>query len=155
LIQAVTGRLEPLVRELSHRVFRRDAILKGQTHLPAPEAERLRLAGQRGGTVHSSRRWSILPSRWIDASTKFRHSVNMNWRDRIVTNPEICHGKACIRGTRITVSVVLDNLASGLGREEILKSYPSLTRQDIDASLAYAAELARESVIALPSTAAA
>ena len=79
----------------------------------------------------------------------------MNWRDRIVTNPEICHRKACIRGTRITVSVVLDNLASGLGREEILKSYPSLTRQDIDASLAYAAELARESVIALPSTAAA
>ena len=79
----------------------------------------------------------------------------MNWRERIVTNPQICHGKACIRGTRIMVSVVLDNLASGLSPEEILKSYPSLTRQDIDAAVGYAAELARESVIAIPSTAAA
>ena len=72
----------------------------------------------------------------------------MNWRERIVTNPQVCHGRACIRGTRIMVSVVLDNLAAGLGLEEILKSYPSLTRQDIDAAIAYAAELARESVIA-------
>jgi len=52
----------------------------------------------------------------------------MNWRERIVTNPQICHGKACIRGTRIMVSVVLDNLAAGVGVEEIQKSYPSLTR---------------------------
>jgi uncharacterized protein (DUF433 family) len=78
----------------------------------------------------------------------------MNWRERIVTNPQICHGRACIRGTRIMVSVVLDNLAAGLSLEEILKSYPSLTRQDIDAAIAYAAELARESVIALPAAAA-
>ena len=75
----------------------------------------------------------------------------MNWRDRVTTNPQICHGKACIRGTRIMVSVVLDNLASGQSHEQILKSYPSLTRPDIDAAVAYAAELARESVIALPS----
>jgi uncharacterized protein (DUF433 family) len=53
------------------------------------------------------------------------------------------------------VSVILDNLASGLGQDEILKSYPSLTRPDIDAAVAYAAELARESVITFPSTAAA
>ena len=78
----------------------------------------------------------------------------MNWRERIVTNPQICHGRACIRGTRIMVSVVLDNLAAGLGLEEILKSYPSLTRQDIEAAIGYAAELARESVIALPAAAA-
>ena len=52
------------------------------------------------------------------------------------------------------VSVVLDNLAAGLGLEEILKSYPSLTREDIDAAIGYAAELARESVIALPAAAA-
>ena len=78
----------------------------------------------------------------------------MNWRERIVTNPQICHGRACIRGTRIMVSVVLDNLAAGVGLEEILKSYPSLTRQDIDAAIGYAAELARESVIALPAAAA-
>jgi uncharacterized protein (DUF433 family) len=49
------------------------------------------------------------------------------------------------------VSVILDNLAAGLSQEEILNSYPSLTRPDIDAAVAYAAELARESVIALPS----
>ena len=78
----------------------------------------------------------------------------MSWRERIVTNPQICHGRACIRGTRIMVSVVLDNLAAGLGLEEILKSYPSLTREDIDAAIGYAAELARESVIALPAAAA-
>ena len=77
----------------------------------------------------------------------------MNWRERIVTNPQICHGRACIRGTRIMVSVVLDNLAAGVGLEEILKSYPSLTRQDIEAAIGYAAELARESVIAIPAAA--
>ena len=81
------------------------------------------------------------------------HAVIMNWRERIVTNPQICHGKACIRGTRVMVSVVLDNLAAGLGVEEILKSYPSLTRQDIDAAIGYAAELARESVMAIPAAA--
>jgi len=79
----------------------------------------------------------------------------MNWRERIVTNPQICHGKACIRGTRIMVSVVLDNLAAGVSLEEILKSYPSLTRQDVDAAIGYAAELARESVVDIPPAAAA
>ena len=75
----------------------------------------------------------------------------MNWRDRITTNPQICHGKACIRGTRTMVWVILDNLTSGLTQKEILKSYPSLTQPDIDAAIAYAAELARESVIGFPS----
>ena len=73
-----------------------------------------------------------------------------DWRGRISVNPKICHGKACIAGTRIMVSVVLDNLASGVPREQILKSYPALTGADIDAALAYAAELAREGSFALP-----
>ena len=77
----------------------------------------------------------------------------MDWRERIVTNQQICHGRACIRGTRIMVSVALDNLAAGLGSEDILESYPSLTQQDIDAAIGYAAELARESVIAIPAAA--
>jgi uncharacterized protein (DUF433 family) len=77
----------------------------------------------------------------------------MNRRDRITTDPQICHGKACLRGTRVMVSVILDNLASRLSEEEILRSYPSLTRQDIEPAIAYAAELARESVIDIPSTA--
>ncbi|MBX3418449.1 MAG: DUF433 domain-containing protein [Pirellulaceae bacterium] len=71
----------------------------------------------------------------------------MNWRERITVDPLICHGKACIKGTRVMVSVVLDNLAAGTSREEILSSYPSLSREDIDAAIAYAAELARERVI--------
>jgi uncharacterized protein (DUF433 family) len=73
-----------------------------------------------------------------------------NWEERITVNPAVCHGKACIRGTRILVSVILDNLAAGVGRAEILRSYPSLTGPDLDAALAYAAELARERVVPLP-----
>lgn len=72
------------------------------------------------------------------------------WRDRISVNPAVCHGKACIRGTRIMVSVVLDNVAAGIARSEILASYPSLTPEDIDAALAYAAELVREGSVDLP-----
>jgi uncharacterized protein (DUF433 family) len=73
-----------------------------------------------------------------------------NWQERISVNPNICHGKACIHGTRIMVSVILDNLAAGISREEILHSYPTLTPPDIDAALAYAAELARERTVLLP-----
>jgi len=71
----------------------------------------------------------------------------MNWRERISVDPQVCHGKACIKGTRIMVSVILDNLAAGISIEEILKSYPSLSREDIQAAIAYAAELARERVV--------
>lgn len=74
----------------------------------------------------------------------------MNWRERITVDPRICHGKACIKGTRIMASVVLDNIAAGITREEILKSYPSLSIEDIQAVIAYAAELARERVVSLP-----
>jgi len=72
------------------------------------------------------------------------------WRKHISVNPAICHGKACIRGTRILVSAVLDNIAAGIPRDEILRSYPALTSADIDAALAYAAELAREGTVELP-----
>ena len=74
----------------------------------------------------------------------------MNWRERISVNPAICHGRACIRGTRIMVSVVVDNIAAGLSRKEILQDYPTLVDADIDAALAYAAELAREGAVDLP-----
>ena len=74
----------------------------------------------------------------------------MKWQDRITVDPNVCHGRACIKGTRVMVSVVLDNLAAGLGAEEILQSYPSLTVDDIHAAMAYAAELARERTVALP-----
>ena len=74
----------------------------------------------------------------------------MNWRDYISVDPAVTHGTACVAGTRIPVSVVLDNLASGMSAEELLTQYPSLTREAVAAALAYAAELARERVIALP-----
>jgi uncharacterized protein (DUF433 family) len=66
------------------------------------------------------------------------------WKDRISTDSQICHGKACIKGTRIMVSVILDYLQAGESEAEILKQYPSLTRQDILASMGYAAWLAHE-----------
>jgi uncharacterized protein (DUF433 family) len=74
----------------------------------------------------------------------------MDWRTYITTDPSICHGKACIRGTRVMVSIILDNLAAGQRSEAILKSYPSLTPEAIQAAIAYAAELARERVVSLP-----
>jgi len=61
----------------------------------------------------------------------------------------VCHGKACVKGTRIMVSVVLDNLASGLSRSDILCNYPSLKNEDIDACIFYAAELVRERFVSL------
>ncbi len=71
----------------------------------------------------------------------------MNWKERISFNPEICHGKACIKGTRVLISVILDNLAEGAIEEEILKEYPSLHKGDISVALQYAASLAREEII--------
>lgn len=71
----------------------------------------------------------------------------MDWKQRISVNADVCHGAVCIKGTRIMVSVVLDNLASGESAESILVSYPSLTRDDIFAAIHYAAELAKERVI--------
>lgn len=71
----------------------------------------------------------------------------MQWEERIVSNPLVCHGKVCIKGTRIMVSVILDNLAANVSIEEILQSYPSLTNEDIQAAISYAAELARERII--------
>jgi uncharacterized protein (DUF433 family) len=71
----------------------------------------------------------------------------MQWQERIVSDPLVCHGKACIKGTRIMVSIILDNLAANVTVEEILQSYPSLTNEDIQAAISYAAELARERII--------
>ena len=68
----------------------------------------------------------------------------MNWRERISVDPEICHGKPCIKGTRVMVSIILDYLSAGESEEEILKQYPTLKSEDIRAAVAYAAWLAHE-----------
>ena len=73
----------------------------------------------------------------------------MDWSERITTNTDICHGKPCIRGTRIMVSVILDNLADNVDAEIILKNYPSLKHEDIRAAIGYAAELAKERFVPL------
>jgi len=67
----------------------------------------------------------------------------MNWQQRITVDPAVCHGKACIKGTRIMVSVVLDNLAAGLKPEEVLSNYPGLVLEDVQAAVLYGAELVR------------
>jgi uncharacterized protein (DUF433 family) len=74
----------------------------------------------------------------------------MNWRDRISSDPEICHGRPCIAGTRVMVSVILDNIADGESNEAIMKGY-DLEAVDIEAALHYAADLARDPVLSLPS----
>jgi uncharacterized protein (DUF433 family) len=68
----------------------------------------------------------------------------MDWHQYLSTDPEICGGQVCARGTRIPVTVILDNLAEGAKRDEMLRSYSTLRPEHIDAALAYAAELARE-----------
>ena len=75
------------------------------------------------------------------------------WHDYISVDPGICHGKACIKGTRIMVSVILDNLAAGETIATVLEGYPTLRMEDIQAALSYAAELARERIITLPEVA--
>ena len=74
----------------------------------------------------------------------------MDWHDHITVDADVCHGNACVKGTRIMVSVVLDNLAAGLSIEDILHSYPSLRRETILAAISYAADLARERIISMP-----
>ena len=76
--------------------------------------------------------------------------MRMNWADHITVDPQICHGKACIKGTRIMVSVILDNLADGQSVEQIVANYPTLTPESVRAAIAYAAELSHERILRLP-----
>jgi uncharacterized protein (DUF433 family) len=73
----------------------------------------------------------------------------MNWQEHITVDPTVCHGNACIKGTRVMVSVVMDNLAANLTIDDILHSYPSLSRKAIQAAIAYAAELTRERIVSM------
>ena len=75
------------------------------------------------------------------------------WRDRITIDSRVCHGKPCIKGTRIWVSLIIDNLAAGASEAEILAAYPSLKAEDIRAALAYAAEMTRKRFVDIPITA--
>jgi uncharacterized protein (DUF433 family) len=94
--------------------------------------------------------YTVSPRRKYDDEDLDRESqtgviiMNDMLLDKISVDPDICHGKPCIRGTRIMVTAVLDNLAEGLSPEEIVAEYPPLTIEDVQAAIAYAAVLARE-----------
>jgi uncharacterized protein (DUF433 family) len=78
-----------------------------------------------------------------------------DWRNRIVSDPDILVGKPTIKGTRISVELILGWLANGWTHEMILESYPHLTREDILAALGFAAEMMREErYVAIAKTAA-
>ena len=66
------------------------------------------------------------------------------WQEFLSSRPEVCGGELCATGTRIPVTVILDTLAEGATKGEVLSSYPSLRLDHINAALAYAAELAHE-----------
>jgi uncharacterized protein (DUF433 family) len=70
-----------------------------------------------------------------------------NLLSRISVDPNICHGKPCLKGHRIWVSLILDYLAGGMTIEEILEGYPSLEKDDIFACIAYGAEMSKSTFI--------
>jgi uncharacterized protein (DUF433 family) len=74
--------------------------------------------------------------------------ASVNWRDRISVDPAVCHGQACIKGTRVLVSVLLDNVAAGESHAAIAAVY-RISVEDVRAALAYASELAKEHTIDL------
>ena len=68
----------------------------------------------------------------------------MNWKDRIEVNPAVLVGKPIIKGTRISVELILDRLADGWTMEDVLASYPHVSREDVLAALSFASELFKE-----------
>ncbi|HOG04015.1 MAG: DUF433 domain-containing protein [Candidatus Accumulibacter propinquus] len=68
----------------------------------------------------------------------------MNWKDRITVDPQVLVGKPIIRGTRISVELLMDRLADGWSMEQILDSYPRVTREDVLAAIAFVTEVFRE-----------
>ncbi|MDI7267133.1 MAG: DUF433 domain-containing protein [Myxococcota bacterium] len=68
---------------------------------------------------------------------------------RIVVDPAVCFGRPVIRGTRIWVSLVIENLAEGASEADLLEAYPQLAAEDVRAALAYAAEVTRERILPL------
>lgn len=68
----------------------------------------------------------------------------MNWRDRIVSDPEILLGKPVVKGTRLSVELIIGWLGQGWTHEMLIEAYPQLARDDILAALAFAADMMRE-----------
>ena len=71
----------------------------------------------------------------------------VDWKARVVMDPEVHHGDPCIKGTRVPVSIIVGSIADGMGVEEVRAAYPQLSVEDIRAALAYAAEVVQREVI--------
>ena len=80
----------------------------------------------------------------IANARNFESRAAMNWKDHIVFNPDVLIGKPIIKGTRISVELLLDRFADGWSYDEILEAYPHLTREQVQAAVAFAAELFKE-----------
>jgi uncharacterized protein (DUF433 family) len=74
--------------------------------------------------------------------------MKLDWTKHLIARPNVCGGQLCAKGTRVPVAVILDSLAEGASKREILTSYPTLKQAHIRAAIAYAAELAREEELA-------
>lgn len=78
-------------------------------------------------------------------------TMHMNWRERITTDPAVLVGKPVVKGTRISVELVLDLLAAGYSTEQVIAQYDHIQVEDVHACLAYAAEIvSSETVIRRP-----
>jgi uncharacterized protein (DUF433 family) len=71
----------------------------------------------------------------------------IDWRNHVEVSPDIHHGDPCIKGTRIPVATIVGSLADGMAAGEIVSAYPQLTESDIQAALAYAAEMMQREVL--------
>ena len=76
--------------------------------------------------------------------------TNEQLLDRITTDPDVCHGQPCVRGTRVLVTVLLDALAAGLTLAQVVEHYPSVVEDDVRAAAAYVAWLAKQEIYSLP-----
>ena len=77
----------------------------------------------------------------VGGEEEVQEMARIDWRERVIIDPDIHHGEPCIRGTRIPVTMIVGSLADGMSFEDILREYPQLTEEDIRAALAYAAEV--------------
>ena len=69
------------------------------------------------------------------------------WKNKIVIDPEIHHGTPCIKGTRIPVSIIINSFADGMTLDQIQREYPQLKKEDVFASLSYAADVVQHELI--------
>lgn len=116
--------------------------LQAVSEAPSPSGDRVARIASRPGSASVY----ALSRGWAPSSKTMTHS---EMSARISVDPGVCFGKPCIKGTRIWVSLILDNLAEGVSEAELLKEYPQLRGEDIRAVLAFAAEATRERVVDL------